>query len=130
MIKFTVPGEVKGKQRPKFARMGKFVSTYTPEQTVNYEAWIRQCFISKYPKWIPTEKPLIMHIRAFFIRPKSNKKPQPITVRLDADNIGKVICDGLNGIAYRDDKQIVGLTINKIWGDIARVEIQIEEMEA
>ena len=31
-IKFTVPGNPFGKQRPKFARMGTYTKTYTPKK--------------------------------------------------------------------------------------------------
>ena len=50
------------------------------------------------------------------------------TLKPDADNIAKIICDGLNGIAYKDDKQIVSLTVLKVWTDgIERVEVDISE---
>ena len=46
----------------------------------------------------------------------------------DADNIAKIVCDGLNSIAYKDDKQIVSLTVLKVWTDgIERVEVDISE---
>lgn len=128
-LSFVIPGKPVGKQRPKFVRRGAYVGTYTPKQTVDYEKYIKDCFKEKYPEWIPTEKPLLMNIKAFFVRPKSNKNIQPITIRLDADNIAKIICDGLNGIAYKDDKQIIGLIVNKLWGEIETVRIEIEEME-
>ncbi len=45
----------------------------------------------------------------------------------DWDNIGKIICDALNGIAYRDDSHIVdGRTIKK-YSDQPRVEVEIWE---
>lgn len=52
---------------------------------------------------------------------------QPI-LKPDADNIAKIVCDGLNGIAYKDDKQIVSLTVLKVWTDgIERVEVELNE---
>ena len=36
-IKFTVPGNPFGKQRPKFARMGTYTKTYTPKKTPQHE---------------------------------------------------------------------------------------------
>ena len=53
--------------------------------------------------------------------------PSP-TLKADADNIAKAVCDALNGIAYKDDKQIVSLTVLKVWTDgIERVEVDISE---
>ena len=36
-IRFSVPGNPFGKQRPKFARQGQFVRTYTPKETLQHE---------------------------------------------------------------------------------------------
>lgn len=35
------------------------------------------------------------------------------TKKPDWDNVGKIICDALNGIAYRDDAQIVFAAVSK-----------------
>ena len=37
------------------------------------------------------------------------------TKKPDVDNIAKVICDVLNGIAYHDDTQIVSLNVSKVY---------------
>ena len=47
-VDFTVYGNPQGKGRPRFARRGSYVHTYTPEKTVAYEeeiqtAYLRQC---------------------------------------------------------------------------------------
>ena len=36
-IRFTIPGQPFGKQRPKFSRAGAYVKTYTPKETTSYE---------------------------------------------------------------------------------------------
>jgi hypothetical protein len=41
MTMFTVYGEPVGKGRPRFAKRGNFVSTYTPQKTKTYEDEIR-----------------------------------------------------------------------------------------
>lgn len=127
IINFIVPGKAIGKQRPRFARQGNFTKVYTPEKTVNYENWIKQCFISKYPNFKPLENPLRIHVRAFLFQAKSNRMPKP-TIKPDADNILKSIADGLNGLAYIDDKQIVACVVEKYWGEIESVKIEIEEI--
>ena len=71
--------------------------------------------------------PIQIKITAYYKKAKSNKMLQP-TLKPDTDNIAKIICDGLNGIAYKDDKQIVSLTVLKVWTDgIERVEVDISE---
>lgn len=45
----------------------------------------------------------------------------------DVDNIAKIICDSLNGIAYADDKQITSLHINKFYSENPCVVVQLEQ---
>ena len=33
----------------------------------------------------------------------------------DLDNVAKIILDALNGIAWKDDTQVVGLRVNRMW---------------
>ena len=127
---FEVPGKVRGKQRARIffdGNSGKMRGK-TPEQTVNYENWVKMCFLQKYRQVEPTSEPLEVHISAFFVRPKSNKKKEPVTVRTDLDNIAKSILDALNGLVYVDDRQVVRLHASKEWGDVERVWVQIKVM--
>ena len=41
----------------------------------------------------------------------------------DGDNILKVVCDALNGLAYRDDIQLAEKHIYKEYAEKARLEI-------
>lgn len=41
-IRFTVKGNPFGKERPKFARRGNFVQTYTPKNTLQHEKRLQQ----------------------------------------------------------------------------------------
>jgi Holliday junction resolvase RusA-like endonuclease len=50
------------------------------------------------------------------------------TKKPDIDNIAKIILDGLNGIAWDDDKQIVELLVGKRYGEPS-VIVAIEEMD-
>lgn len=135
-IFLTIPGEPKGKGRPKFVRKGNFVSTYTPETTVNYENLVKICYKQFYS--IMLEGELEANITAYFTIPKSvsNKKRIEMitglinpTKKPDADNIAKIILDSLNGIAYKDDSQIVKLNVIKKWSDKPRVELEIKDLE-
>jgi len=49
------------------------------------------------------------------------------TKKPDWDNIGKVIADSLNQIAYRDDAQIVSATVEKLYSLTPQVEVTIQE---
>lgn len=126
---FTIPGNPKGKARARTfynSRLGRSQSV-TPEKTVLYENYVKECYLTakKREKWFDGE-PLQMYITAFFDIPKSTskKKRQKMlkeevlpTKKPDIDNIAKVICDALNGIAYHDDTQIVSLNVSKVYAE-------------
>lgn len=130
MIKFTIPGEPKGKGRPRVTRYG----VYTPETTVNYENWVKICFQEAKQKKL--EGQLKAEIRCYFEIPNSySKKKKEDALRgnirpakkPDLDNIMKIILDALNGLAYKDDKDIIECSIEKWYGEEARVEVEIKE---
>lgn len=138
-IKFIIPGDPVGKGRPRFGRRGNFVQTYTPDKTVNYETLVkleyeRQCGDYRFDD----ETPLDMRIFAFLPIPKSvskkkrqamiDKKIRPIK-KPDSSNITKIIEDALNGIAYKDDTQIVDSQIRRFYGETPKVVVYIMEAE-
>lgn len=133
---FTIPGKPCGKGRPRFARMGKFVKTYTPKETASYENLVKLCYLGAHGKaMFPAGVPLRVNINAHFPIPKSWSKKLRLaavyhTGRIDADNIGKLIGDALNGIAYHDDAQVAVLHVAKwMTFDEPRVEVVIEGLE-
>ena len=133
-IFFTVPGEPKGKARPKFRRMGKFTMAYTPKATVDYEDKVRKSFKSSVDKdFKPLEGPIEAEAICVFSIPSSVSKVkrnkligQPVLKKPDTDNILKSVLDPLNKVAYHDDSQVCKLSGLKIYGDIPRVDITIK----
>ena len=132
---FTVPGEVCAKGRPRFVNRGRFVQTYTPDKTVNYENLVRLSFMQagceKLSGAIKAE------IKVFMQMPKSEsmKKKAAMmagqirpTKKPDADNCAKSVLDALNKIAFDDDSQIVELHVNKYYSENPRVTITLEEV--
>jgi len=134
MIKLTIPGPPCAKQRP---RLGKY-GTYTPEKTMNYETLVKELYIVEHHNR-QLEGALEMTVRAYFQIPKSASQKKAVemqegkirpTTKPDWDNVGKIISDALNGLAYRDDSQIVRATVEKYYSDEPRVEIEIQEIGA
>ena len=125
-MKFIVYGKPQGKARPRFTRQGW---AYTPKNTVDYEKQIKQAYVSAGGTLISDTAPIQICITACFKKAKTNKMDFP-TLKTDADNIAKAVCDGLNGVAYHDDKQITSLTVDKVWADdgIEKVVVEIEEL--
>lgn len=137
MIKFEVPGQPQGKGRPKASRRGNHIHMRTPEKTVMYENWVKQCAIAELKEnHIPYEVALTAIIDMYFQIPKSGSKKlyqqrkegdlRP-TTKPDIDNSIKAILDSLNGIVYKDDSQVVTIIANKYYSEVPRVEVQIIE---
>lgn len=132
MISLTIPGPPCAKQRPKVYN-GHGV---TPVKTVNYETLVKQLYIMQNHRQ-QLEGQLKMTVRAYFSIPKSDSgkkayeksmgQNRPVK-KPDWDNIGKIISDALNGLAYRDDSQIVTATVEKWYSLNPRVEVEIQEI--
>lgn len=137
MIKFTVLGIPTGKGRPKFAKRGNFVQTYTPEKTTNYENLVKLSYQQSVDSalFFGKDIPLFVKLVCYFPIPKSTgkKKAQDMldgkishTKKPDCDNVTKAVLDALNGIAFYDDSQVTDLIVLKRYSDKPRVEITID----
>ncbi len=135
-VEFTIPGAPQGKGRPRFSTAGGFVKTYTPAQTASYENLVKLEYERQVGKRFDDGAAISMHIRAYFDIPKSvskKKREQMLngeirpTKKPDADNILKIIADSLNGVAYKDDSQIVYCAVRKAYSDEPRVTVRIAD---
>lgn len=133
---FTIPGEPRGKQRPKFARTAKGVMTYTPDQTTNYENLVKISYMEQHGRTKLTGA-IDAHIIGQFPIPKSTSKRRRKmmidgeihhTKKIDCDNLAKIILDALNGIAYDDDKQVCFLQVEKIYSENPCVTVELKEV--
>jgi Holliday junction resolvase RusA-like endonuclease len=133
-IILTIPGKPMGKQRARTLKNGH---SYTPKETVNYETLVKQIYIMQNFS-TQLEGAINAKITAFFPIPKSTskkKREEMMTGKIrptskpDWDNIGKIICDSLNNLAYRDDAQIIECSVRKFYSDGPRVEVEMWEVE-
>lgn len=133
---FVVEAEPVGKGRPRFTRVGGYVRAYEPKKTKTYEELVKQSFIEQNPdyKTIPQGQAVALFIGLDYKIPKgTSKKNRKLIVdgaikptkKPDIDNVLKSICDGLNGVAWYDDSQIVCVCINKRYSDIPKATINI-----
>ena len=138
-VHLTIPGEPKGKQRPRFNSRSNTV--YTPEETLDYEDYIKAAYRRYYGSAIAFKDELVcVSIKAYMSIPNNmpkykreliNKDRLLPSRKPDIDNIVKIILDGLNKFAYTDDKQVAVLMASKHYikdGDQPRVEISITEV--
>ncbi|WP_373116429.1 RusA family crossover junction endodeoxyribonuclease [Holdemania massiliensis] len=134
-LRFEVQGEPKAKARPRVTRSG---IAYTPKNTILYENLVRTSFQQYYPDHIPIDCEVEAIITAYFSIPKSasQRKKELMnfglispTKKPDLDNIAKAVLDSLNGIAYKDDSQIVSMWVVKKYSERPRVEVILKEKE-
>lgn len=114
-LKIVIPGRVKGKGRPRFAMIGGHARAYTPADTRNHEAMIRQIAFEAMRGRKLFEGPVEVVIKVFQIPPPSwSKKKRAAAIFLtgkpDCDNIAKSV-DALNSLVWRDDSQISDLHV-------------------
>ena len=136
-MKIIIKGKPIAKKRPRFARVGRYVKTYNSQETEE-SRWL----------WEATHQidrtyqgPVSMTCDFVFERPKSHfgtgrnaeklkpSAPEHHVQKPDADNCLKFVKDCLNGHAYGDDCQVVTVTARKRWGDTARTEIEMSEVQ-
>jgi Holliday junction resolvase RusA-like endonuclease len=84
----------------------------------------------------PLETPVTLYLHIRMPIPKSyskkrieaclNGSEQPIK-KPDASNILKSVEDGLNGVVYKDDSQIINIHVTKVYSTKSGVDICIKE---
>lgn len=134
VITFTIPGEPQGKGRPRAFRAGRGVRMYTPAKTEAYEQAVATAGRQAMAGREPMVGPLAVDLMAVVSVPASwSKKRRAAALeglelpakKPDADNVAKAIADGLNGIAYGDDAQVVELRVRKRYGEVPGVLVEI-----
>lgn len=139
-LSFVVPGQPVPKGRPRFARVGGFVKAYTPDKTRAYERLVHDYAAIEVIRAKPIVFPLICPLRvvlnAYMTIPVSwaKKKHHDAinglilpTSKPDFDNLLKTL-DGLNGLVWNDDAQIVDGRAIKRYSENPRMEVDIFEI--
>ncbi len=129
-VKFIVPGPPVAKQRP---RLGKGGRVYTPNKTKNYES-----LVAYHYKGNPSFKDQYLKIEILFKFevPKSYSKKKRSDAlngilrpqRADIDNYIKSILDGLNKVAWEDDRMVCVVHAEKVYAEVSETIIKIENI--
>lgn len=131
-VNFVIRGEPRGKERPRFYNK----RAYTPQKTKEYENKVKTGYMLQCPKGYFGTCPIKAKMTAFYPIPESwskSKKARAIqgevvpTVKPDCDNVIKAILDSLNGVAYKDDNQVVEINFIKKYSlkKDARIEVEL-----
>jgi len=130
-VRLFVLGSPVAQGRPRFARIGNFVRTYDPKESRSWKETVKWQAISRDSRIIEGPLSLILHFK--LSRPKSlPKKIKYHTKKPDLDNLIKGVKDGLKGICYKDDSQVVRLAATKSYagpGEQIGVEIIITQID-
>lgn len=132
VVQFFVPGEPRGKERPRPGKNGRM---YTPKKTKKYEALIEECCINQCPGRQPEYTGnIVAQIECLYpIRKSAPKKKRAEmlagmirpTKTPDLDNIAKAVLDAINTIAYKDDAQVVEISITKWYAPVEDAGVQV-----
>ena len=134
-ITLVVMGEPIAKGRPKFRVVGRHAMAYTPKKTHDAEKVIKDEFVKYHNDFkMPDKCPICLKVRFYMPIPSSLSKPKKKTLlsdfyhlkRPDVDNLLKLVCDALNGVAWKDDSDIASTFAVKGYSEVPRTEIEIK----
>lgn len=134
-LAFTVPGEPRGKGRPRIGRVGPHARMFTDKKTANYESLVALAAETAMRGAAPFDCALELHMRVRMVPAASASKKaraamldgsQPPTKKPDLDNVVKAILDGCNAVAFRDDVLVVAQTAAKVYAQTAGVDVLIK----
>ncbi|ASS75793.1 hypothetical protein CIG75_12880 [Tumebacillus algifaecis] len=136
MIKFTVRGEPVAQGRPRATTVHGHVRMYDPKKSSDFKQLVMLVAQNHCPAQ-PLEGPLRMKLQVFRQIPKSFSKKKTTaaengevrpTTKPDADNYLKAVKDALKNVAWRDDSQVVSVTVEKWYSTTPRIEVEITEV--
>lgn len=137
-VTFFVPGEPIGKGRPRVSTIGGHARMFTPTKTANYETLIAVAAHQVMQDREMLAGPVLMELRilvpvaASWSKKKTAEALAGIvmpTKKPDADNVLKAICDGINGIVFRDDVQVVNVSLSKRFSQSPGVHVRVTPLE-
>ena len=139
MLTFEIPGDPVAKARPRAAMVAGRARLYTPAKTEKYEARVA-LFAQQAMAGRPVMAgPVALSVTALFpIPPSWTKKRQAAaragtehhTKKPDLDNVLKAIKDGMNGIAWLDDSQVVHIVdCRKVYAEHPGVDVIVAGLE-
>lgn len=135
-LSFTIDGAPVAKARPRFTKTG---AAYTQKKTKDAETAVCLAFVRRFglPDKTPS-LPVALEVTAFMPIPKGTSKKKkalmdgqkiPHTKRPDFDNLAKLVCDALNGVAWEDDGCIWSACVKKVYSISPRIEVTINYLE-
>jgi len=135
-ISFTVYGEPVAQGRPKFSTFGGHVRAYDPKKSKDFKEYIKLAAADYRPDKL-FEGQLKLEVKVYksilksFSKKKALEAEQGIlrpTTKPDVDNYVKGIKDALKSIIWKDDSQVVEMTVSKWYSEVPRIEVTINQL--
>ena len=120
--------------RPRATKTWKGIRLYDPKKVSTYKKQLGMMCKFQY-KDKPLDGPLIVSLKFYRqVQSSVSKKERELRitgahrpiVKPDTDNYIKSTLDGLNGLLWEDDNQIVKIVAEKYYSDHPRVEIEVQ----
>lgn len=121
--------------RPRAVRMRRGIRMYDLEKVAVYKRQLAIMAVAMYDGK-PLDGPLQVELGFYrHLQTSITKKERKLrlsgahrpTMKPDVDNYIKSTLDGLNGILWQDDNQIVDISAHKFYSDRPRVEIEVKK---
>lgn len=137
-VSFVVPGEAVGKGRPRVSTIGGHARMFTPTKTANYETLIALAAQAAMNGRELITGPVMIEMKIFVSVAASwskKKRAEALsgdvmpTKKPDIDNVLKAICDGINGIVFKDDVQVTNVSMSKRFGETPGVLVRVVPLE-
>ena len=131
LIAFTVPGEA-----VPWSRAGSNSGQrYTPKRQASFMGAIKLFASQAMAGAEPLYGPVELSIRATYLVPASwGAKRRALAIwktsKPDADNLGKIVADALNSLAYADDAQVASLIVQKRYGPMAGLTVSVSSLDS
>lgn len=126
-------------QRPRATVINGMAHIYEPKKTKDFEKKVGEYYRQATGGYRFSDDAALLVSIIFSFKPPistSKKKAEQMiqgeisyTKKPDLDNLAKAILDGLNGIAFKDDSQIVRLNLSKEYGREDGIWVSIREGE-
>ena len=138
VIRFRVEGDVVAQGRPRLTTVGGHARAYDPAASRDYKHYVR-LVASQHKGEGLMEGPVAVKLVVGRKIPSSwSKRKQDAaqkgeilpTTKPDVDNMAKGVKDALSGVIWRDDAQVVELTVRKVYAPAGYVEVEVAEVQA
>jgi Holliday junction resolvase RusA-like endonuclease len=128
-VTFEVAGNPVPKARARVVTKGKRRFAFTPKKVKDWETIVKTEAKKHFER--PFALPVVVSLTFYMRRPKTRRLDFWVSTTPDLDNLEKSVLDGLNEVAYTDDKLVVVKSSSKryVTNGVPRVRITIAPIQ-